>query len=51
MKINRRSAMPKPAKAAAFKRPKPRAKWDDKAKQRIIDHFKRELSQSHGVKR
>ena len=50
VKINRRSAQPKPPKIAAPK-PKPKAKWDDKAKRRIIEHFQRELSVSHGVKR
>ena len=51
VKVNRRSAMPKMAKKPMAPKVKPKAKWDDKAKQRIIAHFKKDLSTSHGVKR
>ena len=52
-KVNRSSAnrkppkiaKPKPVKAAPVKK---KAKWDDKAKRRIIEHFKRELSRPMG---
>lgn len=50
VKVNRRSATRKPPKVAAAK-PRPKVKWDAKAKARIIAHFKKDLNRSMGVKR